>query len=237
MIGESIFYPTSFNKLMPIKADLHVHTNCSVCSCLKPEQVVKVALARGIGCIAITDHNTLSGALEVSRQAANSLKVITGEEIRTSEGEITGYFLKEKIPPLLTPQQTITRIKEQGGLVSVPHPFDALRSSRLNLKALHSVINQIDMIEVFNSRDILTRTEDRLLEEVFKNGVVGIAASDAHLAFEIGRSYMLIDDFNSPQEFMCNIKRAGKFTRKSPFWVHLATKILKFKNKPPMPLE
>ena len=216
---------------MTIRSDLHVHTRYSVCSSLKPEKVIKTALKRGIDCVAVTDHNTLSGAREVLSLAGTRLKVITGEEIRTSEGEITGYFLKDEIPPFMTPLETIELIKAQGGLVSVPHPFDRLRSSRLSLNALETVIEQVDMIEVFNSRDIFTRQDTGILEKAYRAGVASVAVSDAHLSVEIGRSYMLMDDFSNADEFMCSIKKAGRVARKSPLWVHLVTKVIKFRNR------
>ena len=211
---------------MKIRIDLHVHTNHSVCALLKPEQIESIALKKGLGCVAVTDHNTIDGALKV-RAAAKSVKIIVGEEIKTSRGEITGYFLKEKIPPYLLPEETIKEIKKQGGLVSIPHPFDMMRSSRISRQSLESVINEIDMIEIFNSRDIWKKTDEKLLEKVFACGAAAIVSSDAHMKMEVGRSYMIMEEFEGPEEFLQNIKKAQSTARKSPFRVHIATKILK----------
>lgn len=211
---------------MKIKIDLHVHTHYSRCSALKPERIEKIALQRGLDALAITDHNTLQGARAVAA-CARSIKIIAGEEIRTACGELIGYFLQEEVPPGLSPQETIDEIRRQGGIVSVPHPFDRLRSSRMQQDALASIINQIDMIETFNARDILTRRNGRLLTLAREAGVVPVVSSDAHLGIEIGRAYVIIDDFSSPREFLQNLRSAERISRKSPLWVHLATKIIR----------
>ena len=211
---------------MKIKADLHVHTDYSPCALLKPEEIERIALKRGLGCVAITDHNTIDGALEVLA-SAKSIKVIVAEEIKTSQGEIIGYFLKEKIPPCLSPAETIKEIRKQGGLVSIPHPFDRLRSSRITREALESVLCEVDMIEVFNSRDMLTMADNSLIEKAVQNGAVKVVCSDAHMTIEVGRSYMIVDDFNTPGEFLQSIKNAQQISRKSPFWVHIVTKLVR----------
>ncbi len=215
---------------MKLKTDLHVHTNYSFCALLKTDEIESVALKHGLNCVAITDHNTIEGALEV-QSCAKTVKVIVGEEIMSSQGEITGYFLKEKIPPLLSPIETIKEIKKQGGLVSIPHPFDRLRSSRIKREALESILSEIDMIEVFNARDILTLVDNSLVERAIQNRAVPIVSSDAHLKIEVGRAYMIMDDFNTQEEFFQNLKTAQKVLRKSPFWVHMATKIIRFYKK------
>ena len=215
---------------MKINIDLHVHTNYSRCAILKPSEIEPLALKRGLDAVAITDHNTIDGALEVKNHA-KKIKVIIGEEIKTTKGEIIGYFLNEQIPPFLTPEETIKEIKRQGGLVSVPHPFDRLRSSRLEAKTLEKILPDIDMIEVFNARDILTDEDSGLMEIACQLGITHVAASDAHLSVEVGRSYITIEDFESSADFLENIKNLTAVKRKSPFWVHLVTKVLKYYKK------
>jgi predicted metal-dependent phosphoesterase TrpH len=211
---------------MKINIDLHVHTNYSKCALLKPTEIEAIALKRGLGCVAITDHNTIDGALEVYKQA-KKIKVIIGEEIKTTQGEIIGYFLKEKITPFLSPEETVKEIRKQGGLISIPHPFDRLRSSRIKTEALEKILPDIDMIEDFNSRDILTGSDSGLIEKACQMGVVSVAASDAHLKAEVGKSYLTIEDFETVEDFLENIKKLKCLKRKSPFWVHLVTKVLK----------
>ncbi|MCX5994798.1 MAG: PHP domain-containing protein, partial [Chloroflexi bacterium] len=92
-----------------LKADLHVHTRYSEDSLSPPEKIVQHCLKVGINCLAVTDHNTITGAVEVKRLAP--FKVIVSEEILTTQGEIIGYFLTEEIPPRLSPEETVARIK------------------------------------------------------------------------------------------------------------------------------
>ena len=215
---------------MKINIDLHVHTKYSRCAILNPAEIEPLALKRGLDAVAITDHNTIAGALEVKNHA-KKIKVIIGEEIKTTKGEIIGYFLNEQIPPFLTPEETIKEIKRQGGLVSVPHPFDRLRSSRLEAETLEKILPDIDMIEVFNARDILTGEDSGLMEKACQLGITHVAASDAHLSVEVGRSYITMEDFESSADFLENIKNLTAVKRKSPFWVHLVTKVLKYYKK------
>ena len=215
---------------MKINIDLHVHTNYSRCAILKPAKIEPLALKRGLDAVAITDHNTIDGALEVKNHA-KKIKVIIGEEIKTTKGEIIGYFLNEQIQPFLTPEETIKEIKRQGGLVSVPHPFDRLRSSRLEAETLEKILPDINMIEVFNARDLLTGEDSGLMEKACQLGITHIAASDAHLSVEVGRSYITMEDFESSADFLENIKNLTAVKRKNPFWVHLVTKVLKYYKK------
>ncbi len=146
-----------------LKADLHVHTRYSEDSISPPEKIVQHCLKAGINCLAITDHNEISGAFEVKRLAP--FKVIVGEEVLTNRGEIIGYFLTEKIPDRLSPEETVARIKAQGGLVCVPHPYDLLRSgTKIHTQALEEILPSTDLIEVFNSRTMLLRDSARALE-------------------------------------------------------------------------
>ncbi len=211
---------------MLVNVDLHIHTNYSPCASLALQRIEKIALRRGLNCIAITDHNTIDGALEL-QSLAKHIRVIVGEEIKTLEGEIIGYFLKERIPPALSVRETIKEIRRQGGLVSIPHPFDAFRTSRITRAALEQIISEVDMIEVFNSRDLLQKVDNVFIEEWKRNGVVPVVGSDAHQGWEIGKSYVIMEDFTTPQEFLSSIRTAQLISKKSPIWVHLVTKIVK----------
>ncbi len=119
-----------------LRVDLHSHTWYSHDSLLKPEHFVEACLRKGINCIAVTDHNEVDGAKAVARIAP--FKVIVGEEIRTRDGEISGLFLKERIPPNLTAHETIRQIRRQKGLVYIPHPFAAGVTMRLRTSDAHT---------------------------------------------------------------------------------------------------
>ena len=183
-----------------LKADLHVHTRYSPDSISSPEQIVQRCIATGINCLAITDHNSISGALETKRIAP--FKVIIGEEILTNQGEIIGYFLTAEIPPHLSPEETVRRIKAQGGLVCIPHPCDTLRpQSRLQRRALERIMPHVDLLEVFNSRTLLLRDAACARQLAEKHGLPGTAGSDAHVVQEVGRSFIEIPEFNDAEQF------------------------------------
>jgi len=193
-----------------LKADLHVHTCYSKDSISPPQEIVQHCLETGINCLAITDHDTISGALEVKRIAP--FKVIIGEEILTNAGEIIGYYITEEIPPHLSPEETVKRIKAQGGLVCIPHPSDRLRpQSRLQRRALEKIMPQVDLIEVFNSRTLLPRDAAHARQLALKHGLPGTAGSDAHVIQEVGRAYIELPDFNDAAQFRQALAQ-GKIT-------------------------
>jgi predicted metal-dependent phosphoesterase TrpH len=203
----------------PLKADLHVHTRYSEDSISPPEKIVEHCLKVGINCLAITDHNEISGAFEVKRTAP--FKVIIGEEILTNQGEIIGYFLTEKIPPRLSPEETVARIKAQGGLVCIPHPYDVLRSgTKIHTQALEEILPDTDIIEVFNSKTMLLRYSKRALELAQQHGLPGTAGSDAHIVREIGSTYMEIPEFNDAQQFLQSLRQGKVFGHRTSLWMH-----------------
>ncbi len=183
-----------------LKADLHIHTCYSEDSISRPEKIVQHCLKVGINCLAVTDHNAIAGALEVKRLAP--FKVIVGEEVLTSQGEIIGYFLSEEIPRRLSPEETVARIKKQGGLVCIPHCYDRFRrASTLRRNALEKIISDVDLIEVSNSRTMWLGDSARALELARKYGLPGTVGSDAHVIGEIGKSFIEIPDFNNAEQF------------------------------------
>jgi len=202
-----------------LKADLHVHTRYSEDSISSPEKIVQHCLKVGINCLAITDHDEISGAFEVKRIAP--FKVILGEEILTSQGEIIGYFLTEKIPPRLSPEETVARIKAQGGLACIPHPYDRFRSgAKLRNHALDKIIPEIDLIEVFNSRTMLLMDSARALELARSHDLPGTAGSDAHIVQEVGSTYMEIPEFNDAEQFRQALRQGKVWGHRTNFWVH-----------------
>jgi predicted metal-dependent phosphoesterase TrpH len=201
------------------KTDLHVHTCHSKDSTSSPDKIVQHCLETGINCLAITDHDTISGALEIERIAP--FKVIVGEEVMTTSGEIIGLFLTEEIPRHLPPEETVSRIKAQGGLVCIPHPFDRFRPhSRLRRKALERIKPDIDLIEVFNSRTYLLRDSIRASSYAQSNGLPGTAGSDAHVIQEIGRAYTEIPVFNDAEQFKLSLRQGQVFVQRTSVLVH-----------------
>ena len=195
---------------MMLRMEMHLHTQYSIDSYLKLDTIIKVCQKKGINAVAVTDHGTIEGAERLKKKIEKKnakIKVITGEEIFTAKGEIIGLFLKERIPYLLSPKETIRRIKEQGGLVYIPHPFIPFIANSLG-EELDEFSKEIDIIEVFNARSFFKKSGMRASQFAQDNGIVTAAGSDAHFASEIGNAYMELEDFSGPEEFLRNLREA-----------------------------
>lgn len=208
-----------------IRIDPHVHTIYSTDGLITSKDLVYECNKKGIDCVAICDHNTIHGALKFKEEI--NLKIIVGEEINTREGEIIGLFLKEEISSGLSPAETIIRIKDQGGLIYLPHPFDTWRKSILSANALSQIFNQIEIVEIFNSRSLLKRCNNEAFQFCKKYGFFPAVGSDAHTKYEIGNSFLEMDDFDSKDDFIINIKQAKLFTKKTSILMRLWIKFLK----------
>jgi len=215
--------------LQTIRADLHNHTHFSPDSILSPKDLARRARETGLGCVAVTDHNTVRGGLAAC-EIADGILVIVGEEVRSSEGEILGLFLTKDVPRGLPARETIARIKEQGGLVGVPHPFDTLRSA-LREDVLLAEIHRIDFIEALNSRIVFPIHNKRALEFARKHKLPVSAASDAHSPREIGRSYVEMAPFSDPSEFLNSLSAGRLVGRLSSPLVHLISRYAMLQHK------
>jgi len=202
-----------------LKADLHTHTYFSPDGLTSPEEYVQTCLKRGINCVAVTDHNEIGGALAIQKLA--SFTVIIGEEVESSEGEIIGLFLREEVPGGLSPEETVRRVKEQGGLVCVPHPFDRFRHEHLDEAALMRILPQVDIIEALNARTTLRADNEQAARFAQEHGLAMSAGSDAHSARELGRACVEMPDFEGPQEFLKALRQGRIVGRLSSPLVHL----------------
>ena len=203
-----------------LKADLHVHSYRSIDSSMSYEQLIKACQHKGITCIAVADHGTTLGARELSRIAP--LKIIICEEIMTPFGEIMGMFLKEDIPDRIPVMETLHRIKEQDGLVCIPHPFDLARPSAFrNLKEMENIMDSIDIIEVFNSRSLYPAADKKAAALAKRYRKVMSAGTDAHSPSEIGYVNIEMKDFNNSAEFLTSLSTARISGKKSNILVHL----------------
>ncbi len=216
-----------------IRMDLHSHTHFSRDGWTTPERYVARAAARGITCAAVSDHNNIDGALAVRRLAAykGALKVIIAEEIRSTEGEIIGYFLKEAVAKGLTPEETVRAIREQGGIVGVPHPFDRYRGSAIRVAALSRIVDDVDVIEVFNARNIKQEDNLRALRYAREHGLLESAGSDAHVHTEIGSAWVEMPDFDTPEEFLESLRQGRVHGRLTSPFVHLLSTAAKLRFK------
>jgi len=215
---------------MTLRFDLHLHSCYSYDCLVSLEQVVRVARRAGLDGIALTDHNETAGALRLAASASDhSLRVIPGEEIATADGEIIGLFLSQRIPPGLSARETAIRIKEQGGLVYVPHPVARGVPPRLRWPALLELLPDVDIVEGFNGRAPLSTDDHRAQALALAYDKAIGAGSDAHFPFEYGRGWVEIEDFVSPQQFLERLRAGRAFGQsKTPYWVSGITMVIKW---------
>jgi len=204
-----------------IRVDLHNHTHSSPDSILSPHRFVQEVRRRGLDVVAVTDHNTIRGALAV--RELSEQPVIIGEEVKSADGEILGLFLSEEVPKGLAASETIARIKEQGGLVGVPHPFDSLRLA-LREDVMLSVIERIDFIEALNARMVFSAHNDKARDFAAAHALPTTAGSDAHSPWEVARCYVEMPPFEGPLEFLAALKHGHLRGRLSTPFVHLITR-------------
>jgi predicted metal-dependent phosphoesterase TrpH len=212
-----------------ISLEFHCHTRASKDSLTRPVDLVATARRKGIDRVVVTDHNSIAGAREA--QAIDPELIIIGEEIMTIQGEILAAFVQEEIPAYLTPQETIRRLKEQGAFISVSHPFDEIRKGAWKENDLLEILPFVDAIEVYNSRCMLPRFNRRAVVFAKKHNIAGTVGSDAHAAFEVGRSVLLLDQFTGPEGLRQVIRGAKMKMRWSPWWVHFTSRYASMKKK------
>jgi predicted metal-dependent phosphoesterase TrpH len=192
-----------------IVADLHMHTSWSFDCTVEPGELVDHAEAEGIGAIAVTDHNVFGGALEtVDTAKGRDLIVIPGEEVKTADqGEVIGLFLEREIPRGMSFAETVEAIREQGGLVYLPHPFDRMHSIP-EPKTLHRHLADIDVFEVYNARLLFDAQNDEALRFARKYDLTMGAASDAHVLQGVGTGAVRMRAFGDPEEFLISLRNA-----------------------------
>jgi predicted metal-dependent phosphoesterase TrpH len=188
---------------------------------------------RGLGAIAVTDHNEISGALAARAQAAAAgVKVIVGEEIKTAgQGEVIGLFLRRKIPRGLTLAETVAAIKSQGALVYVPHPFDRLHAVP-DYEHLLPIVSDVDAIEVFNPRVAIDTFNEEAVRFATKYRIAAGAGSDSHVPQGLGSVRLRMRDFEGPEEFLQSLRDADIVTRPTSLLYVQALKFLQTKATP-----
>jgi hypothetical protein len=217
----------------PIDVDLHMHTDHSPDCATPVEVLLATARAQGLGAIAVTDHNEISGALEAHAQAGVAgVKVIVAEEVKTAgQGEVIGLFLQEKIPRGLSLEETVAEIRRQGGLVYVPHPFDRMHSVP-DYEHLLKILDDVDAIEVFNPRVAIGAFNEEATRFAAKYRIVAGAGSDSHVAQGLGSVRIRMRDFDGPVEFLQSLRDAEILTRPSSLLYVQALKFLQTRATP-----
>jgi glycosyltransferase involved in cell wall biosynthesis len=217
-----------------IDVDLHMHTDHSSDCATPVEVLLATARDQGLGAIAVTDHNEISGALEAAEKAADyGVKVIVGEEVKTArQGEVIGLFLRERIPRGMSLAETVAEIRRQGGVVYVPHPFDRMHAVP-DYEHLLGVVEDIDAIEVYNPRVAIASFNEEAARFAAKYRIPAGAGSDAHVAPGLGSVRVRMADFEGPEEFLESLRGAEIVTKPSSLLYVQALKFLETKATPP----
>lgn len=222
-----------------LAVDMHVHTAHSHDGYLSLNALARACRRRNLGAVAVTDHDEIAGALAAAREfrlGRFPARVIVGEEVTTSQGEIIGLFLRERVPPGMTLAETFRAIHEQGGLVYLNHPFGyGSRHAALRLDVLESLWAGVDVVEVFNARNRGLDANRLAARMARRRGKPGGAGTDAHSAWEVGRTYVSLPGFHGAQGFLASLGRATLVRRACPFAYRLAFKVRKMLLPGPRP--
>jgi predicted metal-dependent phosphoesterase TrpH len=214
---------------MSLLVEFHCHTEASKDSLTRPADLVAAARHKGVDRVVVTDHNSIAGA--IAAHALDPQRIIVGEEIMTTKGELLAAYVTEQIPAGLSPLETIRRLRGQNAFISVSHPFDVMRNGHWAEADLLEILPLVDAIEVFNSRcfsDQFNRQAKALAE---KYNIPGTVGSDAHAAFELGQSLLRLDPFDGPQELRRVIRAGVPLVKRSAWWVHLVSRYASARKK------
>jgi hypothetical protein len=204
-----------------IRVDFHCHTEASKDSLTSPAALLAAAQKMGLHRVAVTDHNSIRGALRAKE--LNPRMVIVGEEIKTTQGEILAFFVEQEIPRGLPPLEVISRLRAQGAFISVSHPFDVHRSGGWLPSNLEKIAPLVDAIEIFNARCLSPRYNAQAAQFAAAHPLPGTAGSDAHIPWELGAACLLLPDFCDAESLRAAVRQAKVQGRLSPWWIHLTS--------------
>lgn len=198
--------------ISPVRVDLHNHTRFSSDGRLAPGELLELAAEAGIACVAVTDHDVIDGALEclsLAERSADLPRVIPGIEISTRSGEIIALYVTERVPSGLSVEETAIAVRERGGLVYLPHPFDRLRRAAITSEAREEAAALADIVEVRNGRTLRRSFDDAALALAARLGKTMGAGSDAHYAAEVGLCYMNVSEVPE-RDTLLDLLRRGR---------------------------
>jgi predicted metal-dependent phosphoesterase TrpH len=181
------------------KIDLHTHSIASPDGGITESQYANALSTNLVDLIAVTDHNRIDLALEIRKNLGD--RIIVGEEIMTTSGEIIGLYLEKSVRAGLTPLETVKQIKDQGGIVYIPHPFESMRSG-LHPGILEELIDYVDIMEVCNGRAFLQNRSAQAVIWAKLNRIIGVASSDAHGALGLGRTYTRVPEMPNKDDLL-----------------------------------
>ena len=207
--------------------DLHCHTSASFDCLARPADVVRLAAARGLTHLVITDHDRIDGALEAQTLAPAGLTVIIGEEVKTADGDLICAYLTSPIPPGLSAAETAAEAHAQGGLVGIPHPFDTFRGSLVKSARLDAVAQLVDWVEVHNAR-VVGNGNEEAARFAATHDLPGVAASDAHSGVEVAVAYTALDgDPSTAAGLLAALPGAEPVRGRATYFVRLWTPVAK----------
>lgn len=210
------------------RIDLHTHSIGSPDGGVTPEEYAHLLESGTLDCIAITDHNTVEVAQAVFHKYPE--KIIVGEEIDTSEGEIIGLYLTQRVVPHQSPQATITAIRSQGGLVYIPHPFETVRSG-LTAGALETIQNHVDIVEVHNGRAVFQNRGPQAATWARLHGKPAVASSDAHGKKGLATTYTIVNELPSKENLLELLVHARCIINRPPLYSLLYPKYNRFRKR------
>lgn len=190
-----------------VRVDTHLHTVASGDSVLGLEELAQRAVAESIDVVFVTDHHEVHAAHELRRRDLG-VRIEVGEEIRTPDGELLGLFLHERIPYVLPTATVIERIRAQGGLVGLPHPYDPIRSGTGRVADELCASGLVSFVEAFNAKCGEAAYNDKAAELAARHDLPVTAASDAHDPAGVGAAYLEMPDFDGPAAFLDALRRA-----------------------------
>ena len=209
-----------------LRVEFHCHTVFSKDCLTSPRDLLAACRKKGIDRVIITDHNTIRGAL--AARELDDQRVIVGEEIMTQAGELLASFVQEEIPPGLSPQETIARLRDQGAFISVAHPFDQLRHGHWDLPDLLEILHHVDAIETFNARCMWPGFNWKAQAFARQHDLAGTVGSDAHITAELGKATLLLPEFENAQGLKQVLHQAKPSLSLSGPWVHFASRYAVF---------
>jgi len=192
---------------MVIKTVFHIHTDYSDDSNLSCECLLDEARQRGVGCVAVTDHDSIEGATRLARMAGDDLRVIVGEEISTTDGHLIGLFLRDFVEPGMSVRRTAEAIREQDGLVIVPHPYNRLFECSLGDR-VYDILDLIDVVEVANAQNLSPLPNRRSAQFARRHGLPGIVGTDVHHRGYLDTCHQMMNGFDGPAAFVASLRTA-----------------------------
>lgn len=209
--------------------DLHCHTSASFDSLATLRAVLRAAASRGLTHLAVTDHDRIDAALRARDLAPDGLTIIVGEEVKSADGDLIAVFIDRVVPPGLSAVETIAAVREQGGLVGVPHPFDRFRGyGHKSGASLDDIADKVDWIEAYNARVVGGKANERAAVFAREHKLPGVCGSDSHTVMEVGVSYNIVrGDPSTPAGLLASLVNVDLQPHRASYYVRAWTPLAK----------